>query len=102
MDLTKLNWLYYIGCLSKKFEKEYDKKDWTKWINYNLKFDFMWGTQTLTCNKEFYEIFNEGIYYIIKVWAFTSEKLNFSKIVVLQKWAEVYEISWNWVLELTN
>lgn len=102
MDVSKLNWLYYVGCLTSKYKKEYDKQDWTKWINYNLKFDYMWGSNTITCKEDVYDFLQEWLFYILKVWAFTSKNIDFSKIVVVQKNSEIYEVLDNWILEITN
>ncbi len=102
MELSKLNWLYYIGCLTSKFVKEYTKKDWTSWKEYKLKFDYLWGTQTLWCKEQFFDYFNEWLFYIIKVWAFTRKDLDFNNINLIQKNPEIYEILDNWILEVTN
>lgn len=94
--IEKLNWLFIIWTLSKKFTQDYTDKEWNKKEAYRLKFDYMGWTYQVNCDDVVYTKLEPWMIYIVEVWVFTTEKLSFSSLST-NKNKKIYEV-WDWVL----
>jgi len=87
LNLYDINWTTFIWELSKKSTSKYtsttEKTKWEIFINYELLFLYMWGSNTIRCNENVYNSLIEKHKYILPIW---------QRSFIYEKWTK----SWIW------
>lgn len=97
--LEKLNWLFIIWTLTRKFTDTYKDKDNKDREAYRCRFDYMGWTYQVNVDDVLYNKLEEWMLYILEVKAFTNEKLKFCTFNT-NKTLKVYEINGDWFTDL--
>lgn len=93
--MTDIQWLYYFWTLTEKYTQDFTSKDNKKGVNYNIKFEFMWGMQTMRVTEETFKILEENKSYALPVWTSTNKNIDFTSLFVKSKKWVIYEIQEN-------